>query len=203
MAGRDAYNPYYPPPPPPEDEAYFEEPPKNSKIKQSKSSKPQNEPRLNSSYDSRTPPREQYQPYSHYPPQHPPRPHKPPQPVGPTGKAFRNKGYFKIFILGIIFFLVGTLLASVTGYMTPPDADDYEDENGYMDKDAQERYDNDYKLYDLIKRSLTTTGGILAKIGMILIVVGLFIGAVVDEELHNYIRLGMFIALGFAIAFGL
>jgi len=92
--------------------------------------------------------------YGQYPP-----PYRPP---GPYSRAFQEKIYVKIFILGIIFFLVGYLITAVTGYMDAPDRDDFDDDEDYKDE---------LDWYNLIKRSLGTTGNILEHIGLILIVV--------------------------------
>ena len=92
-------------------------------------------------------------------------------------------------------------MVSSTGYMTPPDSDDYEDDSGNMDADDRERYERDMDTYDLIRRSLTTTGIILEQIGIILIILGLFIGAIIDDSLPTYVRMGMLIAVGLVIAF--
>jgi hypothetical protein len=78
--------------------------------------------------------------------------------------------------------------------MTAPDIDDYDD-------DEMDKYKDDMDTYDLIKRSLTTTGVIIKQIGLIIITIGIFIGAVVDEKLPPMARLGMFIAVGFILGF--
>ena len=114
---------------------------------------------------------------------------------------FQSKFYIRLFMFGIICFLVGYILVNSTGYMTPPDSDDYEDDSGNMDADDREQYERDMDTYDLIRRSLTTTGIILEQIGIILIVLGLFIGAIIDETLPTYVRMGMLIAVGLVIAF--
>jgi hypothetical protein len=114
------------------------------------------------------------------------------QQPGPYSRAFQEKIYVKIFILGIIFFLVGFLIAAVTGYMDAPDREDFDDDEDYKDE---------LDWYNLIKRSLGTTGNILEQIGLILIVVALFLGAVVDTELPPLARLGILIAVGLIIGF--
>lgn len=120
---------------------------------------------------------------------------------GSFGKVFQERVYIKIFIAGIIFLLVGFILVSVTGYMTAPDRDDYGDEYGDLDREDEKRYKDDLDTFNLIKKSVTTTGGILEQIGIILLVVGLFIGAVIDENLPPFVRLGMLIALGLIVGF--
>lgn len=123
--------------------------------------------------------------------------------IQPYSETFRERFYFKLFILGIIFFFVGYLLISSLGYTIPPERDDYEDSDGNLEDDDRKRYEDDVDLYNLIKRSMTTTGIILEKAGLILIVLALFIGAVVDEKLPSYARMGMFIALGLIIGLNL
>lgn len=114
------------------------------------------------------------------------------QPPGPYTRAFHEKIYIKIFIFGIIFFMVGYLVAAVTGYMDAPDRDDFDDDEEYKDE---------LDWYNLIRRSLTTTGFILEQIGLIIIVVALFLAAIVDEQLPPLARLGIFIAIGLIIGF--
>jgi len=125
------------------------------------------------------------------------------QSIEPYSKLFSERFYVKIFILGIIFFFAGYLFFTSMGYTIPPDRDDYENSDGFLEEDDQKRYEEDLDFYNLIKRSMTTTGNILKTAGVILLVVALFIGAVGDNKLPSYARMGMLIALGLIVGFSL
>jgi hypothetical protein len=127
-----------------------------------------------------------------YPPPGPPYYQRP---MGHFSRAFTEKGYIKIFVIGIIFFFVGYMLSAVTGYMEAPDYDDYDDdENG-------DKYKEDLDWYNMVKRTLITTGGILKTVGIIIIMISLLVGAVIDDQLPPLARLGLLIAVGLIAAF--
>ena len=116
-------------------------------------------------------------------------------PMKPFSRSFREKVYIKLFIVGIIFFFVGYILGAITGYMVAPDSDDYEDD------DDGEKYKEDLDWYNLIRRSLTTSGQIFKMVGIIIIMIALFVGAITDDQLPPLVRLGMLIALGLIAGF--
>lgn len=118
------------------------------------------------------------------------------RPRGQLYKAFNEKEYIKIFIIGIIIFIIGYLLGAITGYMEAPDPEDYEDQ------DNDEKYKEDLDWYNKIKRSLNTSGGIFRTVGVLIIIIALLVGAVIDDQLPPLARLGMLIALGL-IAMGI
>ncbi len=116
------------------------------------------------------------------------------KPLGPMRKYSRENFYFRIFLIGILFIVAGYIISSSTGYMNPPERDDYDDDDDY--DDAMDFY------YDL-RDGLTTTGKIFEKVGIVVLVLALFIGAVVDEKLHAYVRVGMMVSIGLIVAFGI
>jgi hypothetical protein len=127
-----------------------------------------------------------------YPPPGPPYYQRP---MGHFSRAFTEKGYIKIFVIGIIFFFVGYMLSAVTGYMEAPDYDDYDDdENG-------DKYKEDLDWYNMVKRTLVTSGGIFKMVGIIIILMSLLVGAVIDDQLPPLARLGLLIAVGLIAAF--
>lgn len=141
----------------------------------------------------------QVQPEYQTSPPTPPRPrsqpHRRKKPIGPMRKYSRENFYFRLFIIGIFFMIAGYVVTSSTGYMDPPERDDYDDDNDDYE-DALDFY------YDL-KDGLTTTGKIFEHVGIIVLILALFIGAVVDEKLPVYVRVGMIVTIGLIAAFGI
>ena len=137
----------------------------------------------------------------------PPRPPRPPAPRDdPEGRYesalnFSKRVYVKIFIISILLLLVGVIFTDGTGYMNAPDIEDYENEDGYLDTEDEKRYENDLESYNNMKKGMSTSGALLKDLSMVLFCMALFIGALIDGKLPDYVRLGMFIALGFVIAF--
>ena len=128
-----------------------------------------------------------------YPPPSPPPYYH--GPIGHFSRAFNEKGYVKIFVVGIIFFFVGYMLGAFTGYMEAPDPDDYNND------DDGDKYKEDLDWYNLIRRTLITTGGIFKMVGVIILLISLLVGAVIDDQLPPLARLGMLIAVGLIAAF--
>ncbi len=90
--------------------------------------------------------------------------------------------------------IAGYIVTSSTGYMDPPERDDYDDDD---------EYDDAKDFYSDLRDGLTTTGKIFEKVGIILLVLALFIGAIVDEKLPVYVRVGMIVSIGLIAAFGI
>jgi len=94
-----------------------------------------------------------------------------------------QKGYVVMFIVGIIILMVAGIIYVSWGYMNDPDNED--DSESYSDN----------------VRIITTTGNLLQYIGISILCIGLFLGAMKDEDLHQNVRLGMLIAIGLIISF--
>jgi hypothetical protein len=121
----------------------------------------------------------------------------PPQPMGRVGPPI---GYMMLIIIGLIIFLVGGIIGYSTGFMDDPDPVDYDTSN----PDEQEDWDKDTEEYSDGIRSMNAIGRIVELLGLMILSLGLVLGAVRDERLPAHVRLGLLIALGliFGIKFG-
>lgn len=118
------------------------------------------------------------------------------------GDFLRTRYYSKIFVLGMLIIFMGYMLIAIVGYMEPPDKDEYEVK--YEDyNDAERNYVRDVDKYNTLTRNFNNTGDILTNFGIVMLVLALFIGAVNDRKLPHFVRMGMFIALGFIVAFNI
>lgn len=98
---------------------------------------------------------------------------------GPT------KGYLILIIIGIIILMVGMIVYTSNGFLDDPDDNDL--------KDSEEYSDN--------VRTIRTIGNLIQYIGLILFSIGIIYGAIKDNDLPHYVRLGMLIALGIILGF--
>ncbi len=99
----------------------------------------------------------------------------------PPGAFAPQKPYLGLIIIGIIILLVGGLIYISAGFLDDPE--DYTEMEDYSDG----------------VRTITTLGNLLGYIGLILLSIGLIIGAIKDEDLPANVRLGMFIAMGLIV----
>ena len=97
-----------------------------------------------------------------------------------------GKGYLALIITGIIILMVGGIIYVCWGFLDDPDED--------SDSDDREKYSDNVRL-------ISTTGNLLQYIGIIILSIGLVLGAVKDETIHQNVRLGMLIAMGLIIGF--
>jgi hypothetical protein len=88
-----------------------------------------------------------------------------------------------LIIVGIIILLVGGLIYISAGFIDDPE--DYNEREDYTDG----------------VRTVTTLGNLLEYIGLILLSVGLIVGALKDDDLPANVRLGMLIAMGLIVGF--
>jgi hypothetical protein len=98
---------------------------------------------------------------------------------GPT------RGYLILIIIGIIVLMVGMIVYTSNGFLDDPDE--------YDEKDNEEYDDN--------VRTIRTIGYLIQYIGLILFSIGIIYGALKDNDLPHYVRLGMLIALGIILGF--
>ncbi len=61
--------------------------------------------------------------------------------------------------------------------------------------------DGDREEYQDTVRTITSLGNIIQYVGIMILSVGLIMGAIRDESLHGNVRLGMLIAMGLIIGF--
>ena len=119
---------------------------------------------------------------------------QPPMPMPPPPPGFRppgSVGYVALIIFGIIMLMVGSMIYVSWGFMDDPDSSD----NDNYGKESEEYSDN--------IRTITTTGSIIQNIGLIILSIDLIIGATQDKNLSPNVRLGMLIAMGIIIGFGI
>jgi purine-cytosine permease-like protein len=94
------------------------------------------------------------------------------------------RGYLGLIIIGIIIIMVGGIVLASWGFLDDPD------ENG----EKREDYNDNV-------RTITTSGNLIQYVGLLILSIGLILGAVKDETLPPNIRLGMVIAMGIIIGF--
>jgi purine-cytosine permease-like protein len=94
------------------------------------------------------------------------------------------RGYLGLIIIGIIIVMVGGIVLASWGFLDDPD------ENG----EKREDYNDNV-------RTITTSGNLIQYVGLLILSIGLILGAVKDDTLPPNIRLGMVIAMGIIIGF--
>ena len=80
------------------------------------------------------------------------------------------------------------------GFLDTPNASDY-------DADEQDDYQEDQEEYSDSLRVMKAVGNLLEYIGILLIALGLILGALKDERLQPQVRQGMIIAMGLIVGF--
>ena len=122
-----------------------------------------------------------------------PAPQNRPSTSGPTRyNPPLSRGYLALIIVGIIILLVGGIIWFSFGFL-----DTGEDDSSSM---TSSMYGGD-KEYRDNKRMITTIGNIVEYIGVIILSIGLTIGAINDKSLPANTRLGMLIAMGLTVGF--
>lgn len=112
-----------------------------------------------------------------------PQPMPQPGPMPPPGAPFGpGRGYAGLILVGILILLIGGMVSSASGFLDPSEYDEY---NEYQDA----------------VRVTTAIGAIIQYVGLILMSIGMLIGAIRDETLPQNVRLGILIAMGLIIGF--
>ena len=121
----------------------------------------------------------QSQPYLQ--PQHIP----PPMQNAPVSQMPPPRTYIAFLLAGVILLLIGGIVVNSTGLIDDPDEWD----------------DGDREEYSDTVRTYATIGNMIEYIGIMVLSIGLIIGAIKDDGLHANVRLGMLIAMGLIIGF--
>jgi hypothetical protein len=93
--------------------------------------------------------------------------------------------YIAFLLAGVILLLIGGIVLNSTGFIDDPDQGTSESREEYSDT----------------VRTYATIGSIIEYIGLMVLSIGLIIGAIKDDGLHANVRLGMLIAMGLIIGF--
>ena len=101
-----------------------------------------------------------------------------------------SRGYLGLIIVGIIVLLVGGIIFASFGFLYP----ETESDNIYSSSSYSKEYRDN-------RRIITTVGNIVEYIGVIILAIGLTIGAISDTSLHGNTKLGMLIAMGLIVGF--
>ncbi len=121
------------------------------------------------------------QPQPYLPPQHIP----PPMQNAPVSQMSPPRTYIAFLLAGVILLLIGGIVVNSTGLIDDPDEWD----------------DGDREEYSDTVRTYATIGNMIEYIGIMVLSIGLIIGAIKDDGLHANVRLGMLIAMGLIIGF--
>lgn len=112
-----------------------------------------------------------------------------------------------LITLGVFIMFLGAMIVTIFMASQPPNEwDEKYDENedgNFDDQDKYEQYIKDRRAHKGGRTIGLIFGGILLEFGALLLVVVLIGGGILNEELDHYVRLGMIIAAGIIIAFGL
>ena len=111
-------------------------------------------------------------------------PPPPPPPHFQTEPPIR--GYIPLIIVGIVILLVGGIIYVSWGFIDDPDES--------SDSDAREEYSDNI-------RTMAAVGDVIQYIGLIILSVGLLMGAITDNNLPINVRLAMILAMSIIIGF--
>jgi hypothetical protein len=109
----------------------------------------------------------------------------------------------KVIALGLIFMFIGAAVFTMIMASRPPDEWDEKydsDHNGGVDIGEYDDYIKDYRGYKSMRTLGLITGGILLELGMLFLLLALFGGAIMNQNIDNYSRLGMIIAASIIVA---
>ncbi len=126
-----------------------------------------------------------------------------------------SRSYISLIIIGLIILMTGGIIITGMGFFEAPVQPEYPDYSGSYDaygnysyseameeyEEAVNNYEIEYKEYNDNKRIIATVGNQIQYTGVILLAIGLIIGAVKDESLPENTRLGMLIAMGLIVGF--
>lgn len=107
----------------------------------------------------------------------PPPPFQPQPPI---------RGYIPLIVAGIIILLVGGIIYVSWGFLDDPDESN--------DSDGREEYTDNI-------RTIAAVGDVIQYIGLIILSVGLLMGAITDNKLPINVRMAMVLAMGVIIGF--
>ena len=106
-----------------------------------------------------------------------------PVPTPPVSTYSPPRTYISLLLGGIIILLVGGIIFISVGFIDDPE-----------DFDEREEYNDTV-------RTISTLGSLIQYVGLMVLSIGLILGAIKDESLHANVRLGMLIAMGLIVGF--
>ena len=128
----------------------------------------------------------------------PPQQGPPPQYGGPPPSRREysppSRSYIGIILVGVIILMVGGIIIASGGFLDTPFEGDY-------DSDEYEDLYEDEEAYDDTVRLMKAVGNLLEYVGIIILAVGLILGALKDDKLQPEVRQGMLIAMGLIVGF--
>jgi hypothetical protein len=101
--------------------------------------------------------------------------------------------YKKAIIVGIILIMIGGILFNILGLIDTPNRSEYTDDEHEIFERDQEHYFDNMRMYSAI-------GKLIMLFGVIILSLGLIIGAIKDHNLPENVRLGMLIAMSIIIS---
>jgi hypothetical protein len=152
---------------------------------------------------SYTPPQDPYAPPYQQPSSPPPSQSSYPQGRGNITGLFKTDKMVQMLVLGLFLMFIGSLLITVVSTSGGPNQWDEKydnDDNGILDNDNRDTYWRDQRTYDMLRDIGTILGSIIISFGMLIVVLVLFGGGIVNQELDKFVRLGMLIAAGLIVA---
>ncbi len=109
----------------------------------------------------------------------------------------------KLIIYGIILMYLGAIIIVAVTTPGPPNsfAEKYDGDNdGNMDSDERNDYNQDRETYDTVRDIGVIVGKIIFNIGMLIILLVLLAGGFINRHLDKHIRLAMILSAGLIIA---
>ena len=121
------------------------------------------------------------------------QPQQIPPPVPPVShqRISPPRPYIGLLLIGICLLLIGGIISISIGFIDDPDGND-----GWTGGDPWEDYTDTL-------RPVHTLGNVIQIVGIMVLSVGLILGALKDESLHANVRLGMLLAMGLIVGFKL
>jgi hypothetical protein len=161
------------------------------------------------------PPQGQYNPPPNYSP--PPGQYQPPYqpPPGQQVRGGPSKGknplkmlmdpenLTKVIALGLFLMFIGAAFFTMIMASRPPDRwDEKYDSNhdGSLDTGEYDDYLKDYRGFKFMRSLGIIIGGILLEFGILILLIALLGGAIINQNLDSYSRLGMIVTAGIIVA---